>query len=424
MTKKQRHLILIVHFVLWIILSLKVIGSLSLMQFDSPSGIYASSIENEPGGYLMIIDFPFIFNFVQKAWRYETTVTSGSSIYSVKNHLKVTSEWAGKKLNRSMPFGYSPTMLWILAPLVRFPHAVAHFLFNLVSLLAVFWLTHPYHNRWGIGLLMFFSMVAQACFALGQTALLTAAGLLFLAKKTNEDNRIHSWRNTLLTGSALWALTAKPSVALTAIAVLFGLRRWRTLFAAGILTILSTLIITPLLGSNWVSDYFHLLWSYDKVHAGSIFSWSLVPEYMANLRAILNVDIGLPDNYACNISAIAWLITLAYISISGLRDHLSTKALWSMSILSYLVFCPHVSWTEELQIVIILSLCVPPQNNLSWQELVLLIILPLLVFIPSISGSFRDIRLPLFLVQVFLFIFIAHKKSFAAAMVDGKGTEA
>ena len=255
LTKKKRSLIFIVHFVLWITLSFKVIGSLPLMQFESPFGIYVQSIKDGPNSSLMVIDFPYIFNFVQKTWRSQTTVNSGSSVYSIENHLKVTSEWAGKQLNRSLPFGYSPTMFWVLAPLSQFPHAVAYYLFNVAGLLAVFWLTHPYHSRWGIGLLMFFSMVAHVCFALGQTALLTGAGLLFLAEKTKEDSGVYSWRNTLLTGATLWALTAKPPIALVAITVLCGLRRWRTLFAAGILTIVSTLIITPWLGANWVSDY-------------------------------------------------------------------------------------------------------------------------------------------------------------------------
>ena len=78
-----------------------------------------------------------------------------------------------------------------------------------------------------------------------------------------------------------------------------------------------------------------------------------------------------------------------------------------MSILSYLLFCPHVGPTEELLVLVILSLCVSARESLSWQELVLFITLPLLVFISPAPGALYGIRLPLFLAQLVLFLFMS-----------------
>ena len=213
---------------------------------------------HEPGSSsreLTIVDFPSHLNFVKKAWLGETTVKSGSSIYSLENHLKVTSDRAGIKLGNALPFGYSPTMLLMIAPLVCFPHFIALHLFNMAGLFGVWWTTHPGRCRLGVGLLAFFSPLAHACFSLGQTALLTGAGLLFIAEKSREGRRKGGWSIPVLTGAALWALTAKPPLALTAGAVLVGLRQWRPLIVAAILSVCTTLAVTPLLGLNWAGDY-------------------------------------------------------------------------------------------------------------------------------------------------------------------------
>jgi hypothetical protein len=124
----------------------------------------------------------------------------------VKNHLKVTSGWAGGPVPYSLHFGYSPTMLWVLAPLVPFSHATAYLLFNIAGLFAIFWMTRPGLRRLGIGLVMFFSPVALFCFYLGQTAFLSGAALLLLALKTS-DSRKEGWRDTAVTGIVLWAIT-------------------------------------------------------------------------------------------------------------------------------------------------------------------------------------------------------------------------
>jgi hypothetical protein len=393
------------HLILWVVLVFKV-GSFLIPVTENPSfGIFFEPAKN--GEVLRIRDFPFHFNFVQKAWRRETTVNSGSSIYSVKNHLKVTSDWAGTKVPGSLQFGYSPTMLWVLAPLVPFSNATAYLIFNVAGLFAIFWMTRPSRCRWGIGLLPFFSGAARYCFVLGQTALATAAGLLFVAGRALGNGNRQGWRDHLLRGTVLWALTAKPPIALSAAAVLLGLRQWRILLTASVLTVGSTLLLWPLLGPNWPADYVHLLGTYNITDAGPAFVKAVVPSIMTSLRAILSVDIGLRDDISSLISLIVWLSALGYIALAGLRSRLPAATLWSMSILSYLLFSPHVSPTEEMQVVVILSLCVSLKKKLTKHELLLFVILPLLAFMSPVSGPFAGMRLPLFLAQLALFFFLA-----------------
>ena len=397
------HMLLWAAFTLWISKEFLLPGARTVSNF----GITLTQTKPEPSsGKPTINDFAFHFNFAKKAWLGETTVNSGLSVYSLENHLKVTSDWAGIKLNNSLMFGYSPTMLWVLAPLIYFPHSIALCLFNIGGLFSIWWTTHPARCRLGVGLLAFISPLALACFGLGQTALLTGAGLLFIAEKTREENRADGWRVPILAGIALWALTAKPPLALTAGAVLVGLRQWRPLFVAGILTLVSTLAITPVLGTNWIYDYLQTINSYDLVNGGSAYAWTVVPRHMANLRGILSVDFGIADNIASRIASIFWLIALLCIAAVGNRPRLSEGAIWSLGILSFLLFCPHVSSTEVLQIVLLLPLCVRPQSRLSWQELVLLVMIPLLPFATPVIGLFTGNRMVLFILEISLALFI------------------
>lgn len=394
---------------LWATLTLLVSKEILLPSARMVSTFGLTLTANEQGSSLRklsILDFPFHFNFVKKAWLGETTVNSGSSIYSLENHLKVTSDWASMKLNKSLMFGYSPTMLWVLAPLVFFPHNVAYCLFNITGLFSIWWTTHPARCRHGVGLLAFFSLLALACFALGQTALLTGAGLLYIAEKTREENSSDDWRVPILAGIVLWALTAKPPLALTAGAVLVGIRQWRPLLVAGILTVFLTLAITPVLGTSWVHDYLHTINSYDLVNGGPAYAWTVAPSHMANLRGILSVDFGVADDIASRISSILWFIALLLISIVGNRSSLSKGAVWSLGILSFLLLCPHVTSTEELQLVLLIPLCVRPHNSLSWQELVLLVMIPLLPFASPAIGLFAGNRMILFIGNIFLALFI------------------
>src|SRR5262249_52534596 len=120
------------------------------------------------------------------------------------------------------------------------------------------------------------------------------------------------------------------------------------------LTTVSTLIISPWLGGGWVHDYLALVRHYDRVHMPPAFAWSIVPEFMSNLRAALSADIGVPDDVAVRLSNVVWIGSLAALLTVGWRRSLDDGLVWSVAILVYLLFCAHVSAPEDLALLAVL----------------------------------------------------------------------
>lgn len=372
------------HYLLWSVLVLAISSEVLVPALvnNGPFGIW--HVDNKD----VICDFPSIFNFTKAFWLENRP--PNISAYSVANHLHVTSSWAGREVSHSLSFGYSPTMLFILAPLVHFSHATAFCIFNGLGLLGVWWQTRPIRCRFGLGLLAFFSPLATSCFQQGQTALLTGAGLLFLFERSRIGFTKLISKQTLLAGIVLWALTAKPPLALTAIAVLLGLRQWQPVLLAGVLTLTTTFTISPILGPGWVSDYLHLISTHNKIQANPAFAFSHYPEHMTNLRGILSVDFKVQDNIASLSSSAIWLASLVWLSVTAPYLRFKTGCVWAIGVILYLLFCPHVSSFEVLQVVLLLPFCVSALNSrLSWQELVLLFVIPLLPFASPVSINNR-----------------------------------
>jgi len=370
------------------------------------------------GNYTSFVDFASHFNFVKSTFLGNARLKVNRSVYSLENHLDINTEWAGRKILDALPFGYSPTMLWILSPLVFFQHAAAYTIFSILGLISVWWQTHPVRTRFGVGMLSMINPVTFACFGFGQTAILTGAGLLYLYEKTNETASTIRWHTLLLSSTVLWALTAKPPLAVTAAAVLIGMRKWQPVALSVALTILTTVAVSPLMGEGWWRDYIDMLTHYDKLQAAPEYAWSLHPELMTNLRGILSADFGIADNISSKISSVIWLVVLAVIASCAPLIKISGGGLWSFGVLSYLALCPHVSNTEDLQILLLLPFCVSPHNKtLKWQELVILVVVSLACF-TSPAGFFmifKDNRLLFFAIKIFLMVFIAinyrHKNS-------------
>lgn len=386
------------HCLLWVLLVLLVSRQVMPPPLNTISHFGISS-EN---GITTIVDFASIFNFTKAFWLEQ--LPTGISAYSVANHLRVTSDWLGHASIYSLSFGYSPTMLWLLAPMVHFSHALSYFIFNSAGLLAIWWQTQPGRCRYGLGLLAFLSPLAMTCFQNGQTALLTGAGLLFLSERSRERfEMIISWR-MFFSALALWALTAKPPLAITAGAVLLGLRQWHPVLLAALLTLVTTLIISPVLGAGWITDYLHLITTHNQLQADPAFAFSHVPQRMANLRGVLSVDFNVPDNIAARTSSFIWLATLIVLVASGPFLRLTVGGFWSIGVLLYLLFCPHVSSMEVLQVVLLLPFCLPTTSEkLGWKELVLMFVVPLLPFATPVQ---LDNRMILFSGLLFLLGFV------------------
>lgn len=370
-------------------------------------GLFFNSFENK----ITIIDFASHLNFTRDFWQIFITKTNIHSVYSVENHLNATGSLGWINPDHALPFGYSPTMLIILGPLTLFSNLAGYYLITFLSLISMWWQTKPARCRFGLGLLSLCSPLAFSCFSLGQTAILTAAGLLLISERSPDNLSSIGVKQSILPGIVLWSLTAKPPLALTAGCILIGLRAWHPLLIGIILTIISTICIAPLLGPVWVADYLNLIQEYNRVDADPVFSWSLWPSHMANLRGILSADFGISDNLASSISSYVWLLSLVAISVVGTRKRIRKGYFWSAGILLYLLFCPHVSSTEEVQILLLIPLCISPESTkLCKIELFILVIVPLMVLASPATGPFFvNNRLPLFSAKLFLLLLIIYR---------------
>ena len=394
--------VILIQAIFWMVLIFSIARIVLVPEFIShrPFGIYITQHK--------IHDFSSIFNFVKCTWLQDHN-TKKASVYSVESHLRFTEAWAGTRVDRALPFGYSPTMIWLLAPFVFFSHTTTYCMFVVFSLVAVWWLAHPIRCRIGIGLIPYFSNIATIGFILGQTAALTGFGLLYIREKTKGEGTNEEFKTILLASVVLWALTAKPPLAISAFAALIALRQWRLVGYSILLIATSTVIISPLLGDGWWLDYIRMITNYDKVNASSYFAWSLHPEMMATLRGFLSVDVHVADDIASKISSVAWILVLSVIAILGPHTKLTNGGIWSLGLLSYLAFCPHVSATEEIQLTLLIPLCVSLDKKLlSLKDVIILFTVSIACFTSPVgTGIFSNNRWFLFMLKIFLMFYIA-----------------
>jgi len=153
---------------------------------------------------------------------------------------------------------------------------------------------------------------------------------------------------------ALWLLTIKPPLAAAAGVALLARRHWATVVAAGGVALVATAALVPWLGPTWIRDYIDLLSNYDRTHLPAAFAWSITPGLMSNLRAALHADLDLSDALAVRASAMVWTVSMAGLLLAARRHRPSASGTWSVSLLSFLLFCPHLSASEDLALF-----CIP-----------------------------------------------------------------
>ena len=150
------------------------------------------------------------------------------------------------------------------------------------------------------------------------------------------------------------------------------------------LTAFTTLAISPLLGGGWLRDYVHMLTHYNRTQIAPEYAWSFHPEIMANLHGVLTADFGFAADAASGISAGIWLLTLFVLSICGPLMRLTPGGFWSLGVLCYLAFCPHVSDTEEIQLALLIPFSISAvADRLRWQEQLLFTVVLLACWIPA-----------------------------------------
>jgi hypothetical protein len=329
-------------------------------------------LDEVEGQSLSINDFAAHLHFARAVW---TGSWRGDgpdappSPYAAAAHLNVMRDWAGKPEPVALPFGYSPTMIWLLGPFTLLPPGWAYALWTAFGVAAVCWMTRPGRPPGAAGLVLFVSPLALVCFTLGQTALLSTAALVFLAGRRDggrEYGGLEGWRRAGVDALVLWALTAKPPVAVTAGAALLATGRWRPVGLALVLTLLTTLALTPWLGPAWPEDYLRMITRYDHERADPAFAWSLRPGYMSNLRVILNLDLGVSDPVASRVSAGLWGFALAGILVAGLGLRCNPVRVWAWALLAFVLLCPHVNQTEDLHLYLLLVLAGVRLREAGW----------------------------------------------------------
>jgi len=244
--------------------------------------------------------------------------------------------------------------------------------------------------------------------ALGQTVFLSTVGIFILADRTlraSSDPDVGTIRGSVLLIVVLWALTAKPPLAVTAGAAMLALGFYRPVAWAAAMAALGAVLTTPFLGVHWVADYVSMISAYDTMTAAPAFGWSRLPDQMSNLRAFLAMDIGLPDDLASPLSNAVWVLSILLVGWAGARRRAAPARIWTLTILSYLLFCSHVNSTEELLLVLVPPLAVPWNSAARAHERIIFWLgVPLaLLFSPAI-GPAADLRpAPLWFFEVGLF---------------------
>ena len=297
--------------------------------------------------YLM--DFAAIRAFTRAAWS-GVLARESTSIYTPAAYQRATELWLGRPVDVAQPSGYSPTMLWVMAPFCALPGRLAFFAWSIAGILATAWMMLRARVSWP-ALLVFLMPLTVFAVALGQTALLGVPALFYLMTAEREEQG--GWEVAGKLGAVLWLLTAKPPLAIVAGTALLARGRWRVLVVAVALTVVGTVVLTPWLGHAWIGDYITILGSYDRTRMPASSAWALAPGLMSNLRATLHVDLGITDGVATRMSASCWGIALAGLLVTARRGALSPGAVWSLSLLSSLIFCPHVTATEELALFLV-----------------------------------------------------------------------
>jgi hypothetical protein len=327
------------------------------------AGVVANAFRVEHFGIVVqgdekerLVDFASHRGVACAAWSRDATRAGATSVYSLEAHLRATEAWTHHLRQVALPFAYSPTMLWILRPACLVSGRVAFAAWAVAGFLATAAVASRARLPW-TAMLPLATPAALYTQALGQTAILTTAALLWLMAQDRERS-VPPWR----AGTVLWLLTAKPPLAITAACALVARRRWRPALVGAGLTTASTLAVLPFLGAGWVHDYLAMLGRYDTLHLPAAFAWSIVPATMSNLRAALAVDLGVRDDVAVQSCTAVWAVAIGAIVAAGWRGGASRGRVWALAVLAYLLLFPHVSATENVALACVLAVLGVPRT--------------------------------------------------------------
>jgi len=290
-------------------------------------------------------DFTSHLRFGRLFWTGALHTDEVTSVYTPAAHARLLDN-VPPPVAGALPFAYSPTFLWLLAPFTLLPDRASYILWTALSLAALTSVVCRRNDLLLTGCLFFFGPVAHSSLFQGQTAVFSVAAIWWLQRVSASSSR--RWMSALI----LWALSAKPPLAITAGAALLLTGRSLEVCSSLCLVLVTTALLHPWLGPTWIGDYVHMLQNYNIEQAAPLFAWSLYPSYMSNLRAVLFFS-QLGDALAAQISSFCWILSLLVIAGVSRGRRSSPAEVWSMLILALLLFSPHLNITEELHLFLV-----------------------------------------------------------------------
>lgn len=307
-----------------------------------------------PGGVYLLNDFATHFHFCRAIWN-----RVHPRPYTPEGQEAMFRSWS-EAIRAGMPFAYSPSLVALARPFVGWPPAAAFACFSLLQavLLAAFvWKYVPPRlgDRWQLAqaVAALGSLSLLSTFWIGQTSIVSTVLLAAAWALLTVAERRSLLQEGLL-GILLWMLSSKPSIGILLGFWLLAFRAWRALGMGALLCGLSCLWTAPLLGGwpLWISDYLHLLGNYHQDGIGAFMAPGLPPRILTNLFGFLVQSTPLSDAAAAGLCRDLWLAGLAALTGLAALRRIRPPHFLQLSLVWFLVFCPHVSATEDWALVL------------------------------------------------------------------------
>ncbi len=299
-----------------------------------------------PGGEafdapVRVNDFAFMFNYS----RY-FIFQKCASVYSAEAHLFFMRDWMGAGTDWAMSFGWSPTVVLLMLPLMWLPTSWAWLVWTGISFIAQWVGLALWNNNRDGGLrlawLCTFSLLAYYVVIQGQSAFFCVAMLMVCARSFK-----YGKAGEIAAVLALFALTFKPALALAAGVAFAVSGRARVAFASAFMGACVVAAATLWSGIGWIADYMALMKQYNLLDCMPELRAGYAPQLMTNLRSVFYVFGWLDDRLAGQISALCYFVALGTLVATGFKKKLRFEWSLGFSIVAYSLFAPQLTATED-----------------------------------------------------------------------------
>lgn len=343
----------------WAVLALALLTVLSSFRMlttekqetGGPFGVF--SVPEQPGA-TVIVDFPTHLNYARHFWAGEPPRP-----YTMEAQREMVLNWV-PTAQSGMPFAYSPAAVLLSYPFTLVPAAIAFLFWSTLSVIAalLIWRLYLTPRLQGMPDLLLalgamFSLSFFSTLIIGQTSILTAAaiaGTWALLWDFSEQRWRHlNWGQHLLLAFLLFLMASKPSIAIAVGAMLLAARAWRALAIGAVLCLATGLALSPVLGGfpQWISDYRALLDGYHQDGIGDFMRPGLPPHILTSLLGFLDQWTTWGSGFNSTLCKCLWLGGTGALIALVFSQKMSGSTFFRLNLLWFLIFCPHVSATED-----------------------------------------------------------------------------